>query len=61
MAIYFPNSEIGEVCGESWRITSSFTGDNNTMGQAGNVSWERSDDVYGGGNISSVLLSLIHI
>ena len=24
MAIYFPNSELGEVCGESWRITSTF-------------------------------------
>ena len=30
MAIYFPNSELGEVGGETWRITSSFQGDNNT-------------------------------
>ena len=59
MAIYFPNSELGEVCGETWRITSSFTGDNNFFGGNSMTNWERSDDVYGGGNMaSSPVLSL---
>ena len=53
MAIYFPNSELGEVCGETWRITSTFSGDNNTVGQPGNTNWEKSDDVYGGSNLDS--------
>ena len=57
MAIYFPNSELGEVCGESWRITSNFTGDNNLMGGNSMINWEKSDDVYGGGNLSTPLLS----
>ena len=50
MAIIFPNSQTGEIVGESWRITSSFTGDNNFMGANSMTNWERSDDVYGGGN-----------
>jgi len=50
MAIYFPNSEMGEVCGESWRITSTFQGDNNFIGANSMTNWEKSDDVYGGGN-----------
>ena len=53
MAIYFPNSELGEACGESWRITSTFTGDNNIVGGNGNTNWELSDDVYGGTNLDS--------
>ena len=57
MAIYFPNSELGEVCGESWRITSNFTGDNNLIGGNSMVNWEKSDDVYGGGNLSTPILS----
>ena len=57
MAIYFPNSELGEVCGESWRITSSFTGDNNLIGGNSMTNWEKSDDVYGGGNLSTPILS----
>ena len=31
MAIYFANSELTDPAGESWRITSSFTGDNNLI------------------------------
>ena len=59
MAIYFPNSELGEVCGETWRITSNFTGDNNLFGANSMTNWERADDVYGGGNMaSSPVLSL---
>jgi hypothetical protein len=57
MAIIFPNSQIGEVAGESWRITAQFTGDNNPIGGNGLTNWEKSDDVYGGGNISSNILS----
>ena len=59
MAIYFPNSELGEVCGETWRITSSFQGDNNIIGgqSPALTNWEKSDDVYGGGNISTPILT----
>ena len=57
MAIYFPNSEISEMVCEAWRITSTFQGDNNFIGGNSMVNWERSDDVYGGGNISSGILS----
>jgi hypothetical protein len=57
MAIYFPNSELHECACESWRITSTFTGDNNVVGGNGNTNWELADDVYGGGNLSSPLLS----
>ena len=55
MAIYFPNSELGEVCCETWRITSHFTGDNNLMGGNSLINWEKSDDVYGTGNDTSIL------
>ena len=51
MAIYFPNSRFGEACGESWRITSAFQGDNNVVGGNGNTNWEKADDVYGGSSI----------
>ena len=52
MAIYFPNSELTDPCGEGWRITSNFTGSQNPM-----TNWERSDDVYGGTNFSGNLVS----
>jgi|TARA_A100001391_G_C4942230_1_gene244846 hypothetical protein len=52
MAIYFPNSEMSEVIGESWRITSTFSSDANPV-----LNWERSDDVYGGGNLSYDVLN----
>ena len=48
MAIYFPNSELGEVCGETWRINNSFAGDSHPP-----TSWELSDDVYGGSTLDS--------
>ena len=57
MAIIFPASQTGEVVGESWRITSSFTGDNNLIGGNSLVNWELSDDVYGGSTQSSAILS----
>ena len=57
MAIIFPNSQTGEVVGESWRITSSFTGDNNMMGNNSMTNWEKSDDVYGGGNNTANILT----
>ncbi len=53
MAIIFPNSQLGEVMGESWRITSQFSGDNNFLGGNSLTNWERSDDVYGGTTLSS--------
>ena len=56
MAIYFPNSELGECASESWRITSTFNGDNNRVGGNGLVNWERADDVYGGSNLASPYL-----
>ncbi len=57
MAIIFPNSQTSEVVGESWRITSSFTGDNNYMGNNSMTNWEKADDVYGGGNNTANILS----
>ena len=57
MAIYFANSELTDPAGESWRITSSFTGDNNFVGGNSMTNWEKSDDVYGGGNLSTPILS----
>ena len=57
MAIYFPNSELTDPGGESWRITSNFTGDNNFVGGNSMTNWEKSDDVYGGGNLSTPILS----
>ena len=53
MAIYFANSELTDPAGESWRITSNFTGDNNFVGGNSMTNWEKSDDVYGGGNLSN--------
>ena len=50
MAIYFPNSEIDDLGGEVWRITSQFTGSQHPM-----TNWEKSDDVYGGGNNINIL------
>jgi len=57
MAIYFANSELTDPAGESWRITSNFNGDNNFVGYNGLTNWEKSDDVYGGGNLSTPILS----
>ena len=57
MAIYFPNSELTDPGGESWRITSNFSGDNNFVGGNSVTNWEKSDDVYGGGNLSTPILS----
>ena len=59
MAIYFPNSELGEVGGETWRIPSSFQGDNNIIGgqSPALTNWEKADDVYGGGNIPTPILT----
>ena len=48
MAIQFPNSIMDECGGETWRMTTTFSGDDNTV-----ENWERSDDVYGGGNFDS--------
>ena len=56
MAIIFPNSELGEVASESWRIVTSFNGDSNRVGGNGYTSWEKADDVYGGGNLASPYL-----
>ena len=53
MAIYFPNSQLENVATETWRITSSFTGDNNLMGGNSLINWEKSDDVYGGTSLAS--------
>jgi|TARA_R100000084_G_C4612640_1_gene128929 hypothetical protein len=50
MAIYFPNSEIDDLGGEVWRITSSFTGSQHPM-----LNWEKSDDVYGSGSGLNIL------
>ncbi len=50
MAIYFPNSEIDDLGGEVWRVTTSFTGSQHPM-----LNWEKSDDVYGAGNNLSIL------
>ena len=57
MAIIFPNSQTSEVVGESWRITSNFSGDNNYMGHNSMTNWEKADDVYGGGNNTANILS----
>ena len=52
MAIYFPNSELGEVGGETWRITSSFQGDNTGSkldagsGQVRTVAWDSGELVF---------------
>ena len=45
MAIYFANSELGDAIGETWRITSSFSGDADPV-----VNWERMDSIGGGSN-----------
>ena len=45
MAIYFPNTELGEASGETWRLTTGFTGDASPM-----INWERADQTGGGTN-----------
>ena len=45
MAIHYANTEISDAIGETWRMTSSFTGDANPV-----VNWERADQTGGGSN-----------
>ena len=45
MAIHFANSELSDAIGETWRVTSGFTGDANPV-----VNWERADQTGGGSN-----------
>ena len=47
MAIIFPDSRISNMGSETWRIQSSFTGDNNWMGYNSMTTWARSNDVGG--------------
>ena len=49
MPIHFANSELSDVMGETWRITSDFTGDANPI-----VNWERADQTGGGSNYNVV-------
>ena len=57
MAIIFPQTQLTNPAGETWRITSSFTGDNNWMGANSMTNWERSDDVGGGSPYSGNVLN----
>jgi len=45
MAIHFANTEISDCIGETWRVTSSFTGDANPV-----VNWELADQTGGSSN-----------
>ena len=47
MAIIFPDSRISNMGSETWRINSSFTGDNNFIGANSMTTWTRSTDVGG--------------
>jgi len=47
MAIHFANTELSDCIGETWRITSNFTGDASPV-----VNWERHDQVGGGSNFN---------
>ena len=47
MAIIFPDSRISNMGSETWRIQSSFSGDNNFMGANSMTTWARSNDVGG--------------
>ena len=49
MAIHFANTELSDVIGETWRITSNFTGDANPV-----TNWERADQTGGGSNYNVV-------
>ena len=45
MAIHFANTELSDAIGETWRMTSTFTGDANPV-----INWERADQTGGGSN-----------
>ena len=45
MAIHFANTELSDAIGETWRLTSTFTGDANPV-----INWERADQTGGGSN-----------
>ena len=45
MAIHYANTEISDAIGETWRMTSTFTGDANPV-----INWERADQTGGGSN-----------
>ena len=47
MPIHYANTEISDAIGETWRVTSSFSGDANPV-----VNWERADQTGGGSNYS---------
>ena len=47
MAIIFPDSRISIIGSETWRVQSSFTGDNNYIGNNSQTTWARSTDVGG--------------
>ena len=47
MAIIFPDSRISNMGSETWRVQSSFTGDNNYIGNNSQTTWARSTDVGG--------------
>ena len=57
MPIVFPNTSLTNPAGETWRITSSFTGDNNFMGANSMTNWERQDDVGAGTPYSGNILN----
>ena len=45
MGIHFANTELSDCIAETWRVTSSFTGDVHPV-----VNWERADQVGAGSN-----------
>ena len=47
MAIIFPDSRISNMGSETWRVQSSFSGDNNFIGANSMTTWARSNDVGG--------------
>ena len=47
MAIIFPDSRISNMGSETWRINTSFSGDNNYLGNNSMTTWMRSNDVGG--------------
>tara|TARA_B100001057_G_C22464084_1_gene800028 strand:- start:196 stop:705 length:510 start_codon:yes stop_codon:yes gene_type:complete len=49
MAIHFANTELSDAIGETWRITSNFTGDASPV-----TNWERADQTGGGSNYNVV-------
>lgn len=47
MAIIFPDSRISNMGSETWRINTSFSGNNNYIGSNSQTTWMRSNDVGG--------------